>query len=173
MSSLLFFILHPQEIVCRSQIKLNNRSGCLNFVSFQLRTSLCVSERAESPGVFVCASAALVCSRSTLKIGAEIAQQLRQREILRGASQPNYLVLQSPSLPTRQKWIPSPLWGEQQIGEISPNNHRYLFRRREADIYHWGKDLSSERIWCVCKELLFLMCVPMRARVCACVCVCL
>lgn len=68
---------------------------------------------------------------------------------MEGARRPNYLVLQSPSPPTRQKWIPSPLWGEQQIGEISPNNHRYLSRRREADIYHWGKDPSSERALCV------------------------
>lgn len=31
----------------------------------------------------------------------------------RFASRLNYLVLQSPRLATRQKWIPSPLWGEQ------------------------------------------------------------
>lgn len=51
----------------------------------------------------------------------------------------------------QQKWIPPPLRGEQQIGEMSPNNHRHLLRRRKADIYPWakGRDPSSGRVSCV------------------------
>lgn len=72
-----------------------------------------------------------------------------QTEIQEGASQPNYLVLQSLPLPSRQKWISSLYRGEQQIEEISPNNHWYLFRTRKADIYHRVKDSNTERIGCV------------------------
>lgn len=61
----------------------------------------------------------------------------------RAAQTPDYLGLQSPA-PTN---LLSPLRGEQQIGETSPNNHRYLFRGRKADIYHRAK--GREGLECV------------------------
>lgn len=52
--------------------------------------------------------------------------------------------------------IPSGLRGEQQIGELSPNNHRYLFRRRKANIYHPGSG-SSRVCVCVCFIYMFTL----------------
>lgn len=113
---------------------------------------LCVSEkRAESfvGFFFVFVLLAHVYLWITWVTRPEIAQQLRKKSYKTVSASQITLSQSLPDCQTKQKWIRSLNWSEQQIGEMNPNNHRYLFRGRGWCLLVRKRPQCWERLICV------------------------
>lgn len=100
--SLCVLFSSQQEIGSKSQMRAKRAPGGIwTWVSFQLKTRLCVSQQR---GRGLLREHTLVYLRQSWQTRPETLGGMGG-----DACHTNYLVLQSPSLPAKQKWIPSQL----------------------------------------------------------------